>query len=205
MDLFASCDQIQNFLDQNELQIKMFSSLLNDSSKSEEFSLNDIEVVVDNKGQDWFKRVHVGKFLELFHTHRSTTRLAAKDKKNSAFLKAEGGCHNATSPREDDQDHEFVSGDWIQNFFDPKRITNKMSSVMPFTSNAVELCVVTISEKPWTRAKEVCRALEYSKKTADIVKVFCSRKNYAHMWQLTGLVSETKRAQAFTQTRSEHH
>ena len=52
MDLFASCDQIQNFLDQNELQIKMFSSLLNGSSKSEEFSLNDIEVVVDNKGQD---------------------------------------------------------------------------------------------------------------------------------------------------------
>ena len=90
----------------------------------------------------------MGKFLELFHIHRSTARLAGKDKKNSAFLKAEGGCHNATSPREDDQDHEFVSGDWIQNFFDPKRITNKMSSVMPFTSTAVELCVVTINEKP---------------------------------------------------------
>ena len=28
-----------------------------------------------------------------------------------------------------------------------------MSSVMPFSFNAVELCVVIINEKPWTRAK----------------------------------------------------
>ena len=42
---------------------------------------------------------------------------------------------------------------------------------MPFTFNAVELCVVTTNEKPWTRAMEVCRALEYGKatKAADIV------------------------------------
>ena len=51
----------------------------------------------------------------------------------------------------------------------------KMSSVMPFSFNTVELCVVTINEKLWTRAREVCRALEYNKKTADIVKAFCSR------------------------------
>ena len=55
-----------------------------------------------------------------------------------------------------------------------------MSSVILFTFNAVELCVVTINEKPWTRAKDVCRTLEYNKKTADIVKAFCSRENYAH-------------------------
>ena len=43
---------------------------------------------------------------------------------------------------------------------------------MPFSFNAVELFVVTINEKPWTRAREVCRALEYGKaaKAADIVK-----------------------------------
>ena len=40
----------------------------------------------------------------------------------------------------------------------------KMSSDMPFSFNAVELCVVTINEKPWTRAKEACRALEYNTK-----------------------------------------
>ena len=65
---------------------------------------------------------------------------------------------------------------------------------MPFSFNAVELCVVTINEKPWTRAREVCRALEYGKttKAADILKHLCGRKNYAHKWQLTGFVSETK-------------
>ena len=40
-----------------------------------------------------------------------------------------------------------------------------MSSVMPFTFNAVELCVVTINEKTWERAREVCKALEYGKAT----------------------------------------
>ena len=41
-----------------------------------------------------------------------------------------------------------------------------MSSVIPFTFNAVGLCVVTINEKPWTPAQKVCRVLEYNKKTA---------------------------------------
>ena len=44
----------------------MSSSLLNvsnDSSKSEEFSLNDIVVLVHNKEENWFKRADVGKFL----------------------------------------------------------------------------------------------------------------------------------------------
>ena len=60
---------------------------------------------------------------------------------------------------------------------------------MPFVFNAVELCVVAINEKPWTRA----RALEYGKatKVADIVKHLCSRENYAHKWQLTEFVFET--------------
>ena len=38
-----------------------------------------------------------------------------------------------------------------------------MSSVLPFVFNAVDLYIVIINEKPWTRAKEVCRALEYGK------------------------------------------
>ena len=37
----------------------------NGSSKSEEFNLNDIEVLVDSQEQNWFKRAHVGKFLGL--------------------------------------------------------------------------------------------------------------------------------------------
>ena len=64
---------------------------------------------------------------------------------------------------------------------------------MPFTFSSVKLCIVIINEKPWTRAKEVCRALEYGKatNTADIVKRLCSRKNYAHKYQLSELVFET--------------
>ena len=65
---------------------------------------------------------------------------------------------------------------------------------MPFTFNAVELYVVTINEKPWTRARELCRAFQYSKatKSADIVKHLCNKENYAHKWQLTEFVSKTK-------------
>ena len=57
-----------------------------------------------------------------------------------------------------------------------------MSSVMPFTFNAVDLRVVAIDEKPWARAREVCRALEYDKatKAADVVRHLCSKTNYAH-------------------------
>ena len=62
-----------------------------------------------------------------------------------------------------------------------------MSSVIPLTFNAVELRVVTINEKPWTRDKEVCRALEYNKKTTNIVKAFCSQENYTHKWQLSSV------------------
>ena len=65
-----------------------------------------------------------------------------------------------------------------------------MSSVMPFSFNAVELCVVTINEKPWIHAREVRKALEYGKatKAADIVKHLCSRENYGRLMEL---ISET--------------
>ena len=67
-----------------------------------------------------------------------------------------------------------------------------MSSFMPFSFNAVELCVTTINEKPWTRAREVCRAPEYNKKTADIVKTFCSKENYAQKYQTISVTSAGK-------------
>ena len=51
MGFFVSGDWIQFFFDQQELQKKMFSllSVSNGSSKSEEFNLNDIEVLVDSE------------------------------------------------------------------------------------------------------------------------------------------------------------
>ena len=61
-----------------------------------------------------------------------------------------------------------------------------MSFVMPFTFNEVNFYVGTINGKPWTRAREVCRALKYGKatKAADIVKHLCSPENYAQKYQL---------------------
>ena len=58
---------------------------------------------------------------------------------------------------------------------------------MPFSFNAVELCVVTINEKPWTRAREVCKALEYNRKTANIVKNHCSKQNYTQKYQMSSV------------------
>ena len=66
---------------------------------------------------------------------------------------------------------------------------------MSFTFNALELCFVIINEKPWTRAWEMCKTIEYGKatKTVDVVRHLCNRENYTHKWELTGYVSETKR------------
>ena len=58
---------------------------------------------------------------------------------------------------------------------------------MPFVFNAVELFVATINGKSRTCAKKVCRALEYNKKTADIVKAFGCREYYAHKWQVSSV------------------
>ena len=60
----------------------------------------------------------------------------------------------------------------------------KMSSVIPFSFNEVELSIVTINEKPCTCTKEICKALQYNKKAADIIKAFCSKEKFAHKYQL---------------------
>ena len=73
MGLLCLVTRYKNFLSQKEVQIKMFSVLnvFNNSSKPEEFRiLKDIEVVVDSKEQNWFKRAHVGKFLGLPQTEK---------------------------------------------------------------------------------------------------------------------------------------
>ena len=81
----------------------------------------------------------------------------------------------------------FVSGDRIQKFFDLKEPKIKMSSAISFCFNALELCTVIINEKPWTSAREVCRALRYEKKAAKIVKNYCSKENYSHKYELSSV------------------
>ena len=72
------------------------------------------------------------------------------------------------------------------------QITNKkMSSVMPFAFNAVELYVVTVNGKHWTRAKDVCKALGYGENTKpkDVLKKHVSIENKQHQNQLKGWVT----------------
>ena len=51
----------------------------NDNSKPEEFNLNDIEVLVDSEGENWFKRAQVGKFLGLAKILMSVEGLDAQE------------------------------------------------------------------------------------------------------------------------------
>ena len=44
---------------------------------------------------------------------------------------------------------------------------------------------MTINGKPWTRAKEVCKAVEYSQSMNHVIKVHCSRENYAQKYDLS--------------------
>ena len=68
----------------------------------------------------------------------------------------------------------------------PKNII-KMSSAMPFFFNAVDLCIVVINGKSWTRAKEVCRALEYKNcRARDVLKKHVSIEKKQHKHELKG-------------------
>ena len=73
-NVFVSGDQIQKFFDLKRTTNKKMSSLLNvsngSSRKSEEFSPKDIEVLLDSKEQNWFKRTHIGKCLGLSQTEK---------------------------------------------------------------------------------------------------------------------------------------
>ena len=69
---------------------------------------------------------------------------------------------------------------------DQKELQIKMSSVMPFAFNAVELYAVSNNDKLWARAREVCEALKHNKKTGDIVKNHCSKENYVQKHHVHG-------------------
>ena len=82
----------------------------NASSKPEEFSIKDIEVVVDNKKQNWCKRAHVGRYLGIARIITSTAKLSEEDARSRNFLQAEGGIRSIGPPREHAQDHDiFIS------------------------------------------------------------------------------------------------
>ena len=58
------------------------SSLLNvsnDSSRPREFRFKGIEVFVDSGEQNWFKRAHMGKYLEIEHIRTSLNDLEKRE------------------------------------------------------------------------------------------------------------------------------
>ena len=58
---------------------------------------------------------------------------------------------------------------------------------MPFAFNAVKLYVVTINKKPWTRTREVCRAIACKKSNArDVLKKHVSIENKQYKQELEG-------------------
>ena len=46
------------------------------------------------------------------------------------------------------------------------------------------MCVVTINEKRWTHAKDVCKALRYEKAARRVVRDYYTRENIQHKHQL---------------------
>ena len=92
-----------------EIMTKMSSVLnvSNGSSKFEEFNLNNIEVLVDKKDQNWFQRAHIGIYLGIARIITSTTKLSEEDIRSWAFLQAEVGIYSIDSSREDAQDHDI--------------------------------------------------------------------------------------------------
>ena len=81
---FVSDDRIQKYSDPKKnykMKLSSLSNVSNASNKSEEFSLNDIEVVVDGKEQNWFKRAHLGKCSGIRNIRRSMTKLANEEQK----------------------------------------------------------------------------------------------------------------------------
>ena len=60
---------------------------------------------------------------------------------------------------------------------------------MPFSFNAVELCVVIINERPWICAKEVCKVLRYEKAARWVVRHHCTKENIQHKHQLAAVTT----------------
>ena len=66
------------------------------------------------------------------------------------------------------------------------------SALVPFTFNDTKLFTITINDKPWTRAKEVCRSLNYARNTPNVISDHVSPENMAYKYQLVNLTAVVK-------------
>ena len=66
------------------------------------------------------------------------------------------------------------------------------SALVSFTFNDIKLFTITINDKPWTRAKEVCRSLSYARNTPNVISDHVSPENRAYKYQLVNLTATGK-------------
>ena len=80
----------------------------------------------------------------------------------------------------------FCNSFWLQKSC-PRlgfKIVIKMSSVMPLIFSAAKLCVITLNDNFWKRAKEVCRALKYQRQVVHVIRDQVGAENYDQKYQL---------------------
>ena len=113
--LVGTYPQIKNDLAGDQSLIKMSSvlNLYNCSRKPEEFSLKNIEVLVDSKEQNWFKKAHMGKFLGLSQTEKS---LVGLDKCEIRARNEFESTHTTTTGWSGPKDHQNKTDKFLSVF-----------------------------------------------------------------------------------------
>ena len=79
------------------------------------------------------------------------------------------------------------------------------SALVPFTFNDTKLFTITINDKPWTRAKEVCRSLNYARNTPNVISDHVSPENRAYKYQLVNLSAAGKSVKWPTDSRKDEY
>ena len=79
------------------------------------------------------------------------------------------------------------------------------SALVPFTFNDTKLFTITIKDKPWTRAKEVCRSLNYARNTPNVISDHVSPENRAYKYQLTDFTTAVKLVKWPTDSRKDEY
>ena len=79
------------------------------------------------------------------------------------------------------------------------------SALVPFAFNSIKLFTVTINDKHWSRAKEICQSLNYTKKTPDVIVDHVSLENRAYKYQLTDFPETGKLVKWPTDSRKDEY
>ena len=79
------------------------------------------------------------------------------------------------------------------------------SALVPFTFNSIKLFTITINDKPWTRAKEICQSLNYARNTPNVISDHVSPENRAYKYQLVNLPAASKSVKWPTDSRKDEY